>query len=227
MERTIELLFAFVFNAGWQTALLGGLPQKGTARKMIAMQRAINEQNFSGKLTVTCNSCHRGRSKPEATPDLENAGWKHPAAPAAPTTISGEEAVARLPRVAAEVTKRVVRGTVERDNGRDQPKKEAFVLTVEGGTLTYDTELSHPPEAKRALAMFVLEPLRPDQVPGERWLVTPERIRRYRQLATPLGILPEQIDYTDFRNTASGRLPFRAEWSRADYHVTYVVEEVQ
>jgi photosynthetic reaction center cytochrome c subunit len=41
---------------------------KQTARKMMQMMFAINQQNFEGKREVTCYSCHRGSSHPLATP---------------------------------------------------------------------------------------------------------------------------------------------------------------
>lgn len=45
--------------------------KKRTAREMIAMQRDINEKNFNGRNTVTCASCHGGRTKPLAVPPVE------------------------------------------------------------------------------------------------------------------------------------------------------------
>jgi photosynthetic reaction center cytochrome c subunit len=41
---------------------------KLTARKMIAMNRAINHDNFDGEAEVTCMSCHRGSTRPVAIP---------------------------------------------------------------------------------------------------------------------------------------------------------------
>jgi len=73
------------------------------------------------------------------------------------------------------------------------------------------------------LLLYLLQRPKPEQVRGERWLVTPDAIRRTREIATPLGNLPEQIDHTDFRQTETGRIPFRSQWSRADYRVTYTV----
>lgn len=47
---------------------------KQTARKMMQMMAAINRDNFDGKRTVTCYSCHRGASRPVATPMIAEAG---------------------------------------------------------------------------------------------------------------------------------------------------------
>lgn len=41
---------------------------KQTARKMMEMMFALNKDNFEGRRTVTCYSCHRGNPKPLAIP---------------------------------------------------------------------------------------------------------------------------------------------------------------
>lgn len=41
---------------------------KQTARKMMQMMAALNQQNFDGRREVTCYSCHRGSSKPVSIP---------------------------------------------------------------------------------------------------------------------------------------------------------------
>ena len=43
---------------------------KQTARTMMQMMNTINEQNFDGKPTVTCASCHHGRNEPDRLPPL-------------------------------------------------------------------------------------------------------------------------------------------------------------
>lgn len=44
--------------------------EKQTARKMITMTMAINQQNFDGHREVTCVSCHRGATRPATTPAI-------------------------------------------------------------------------------------------------------------------------------------------------------------
>jgi len=218
IANSLGVTCAHCHAAAWES---DEKPAKDAARKMIVMQRAINEQQFGGKLTITCNTCHQGHVEPPATPDVANAGWN--ATPAKKTaTVSGEEAIAALPE--AKTGQRVIRGTVERYNGRDQPKSAPFTLTITPSTISYETELSHPPEAKRAMLLYLLPKPKPEQVKGERWSVTADAIRRTRETATPFGNLPEQIDHTDFRQTETGRIPFRSQWSRADYRVTFTVE---
>ncbi len=201
------------------------IPAKLTARKMIAMQRAINAQHFDGKLTVTCNSCHHGQVKPDAKLDVENAGWNRVATTATlDPTIPSEEGLKRLP--SAKIAKRVIKGTVERYNGRTDPVSEPFTLTITGADVKYDTKLSHPSEAVRALLLYLIEPPPVERVAGERWLFDAKSgllVRRTRELATPVGILPEHVDFSDFRDG----LPWVARWSRADYRVTYRVTAVE
>jgi len=218
ISNSLGVTCAHCHTAAWES---DEKPAKDAARKMIVLQRAINEQQFGGKLTITCNTCHQGHVETPATPDIANAGWN--ATPAKKTpTVPGEEALAALPEAKAE--QRVIHGTVERYSGRDQPKSAPFTLTITPTSISYETELSHPPEAKRALLLYLLPKPKLEQVRGERWLVTPDAIRRTRETATPLGILPEQIDHSDFRQTETGRIPFRSQWSRADYRVTFTVE---
>jgi photosynthetic reaction center cytochrome c subunit len=45
-------------------------PRKITARRMVSMVAAINQNNFGGRQLVTCWTCHRNRDKPLVTPTL-------------------------------------------------------------------------------------------------------------------------------------------------------------
>ncbi len=48
--------------------------EKATARKMIAMVKAINDQNFNGRGDVTCATCHQGHNNPSPmapVPDID------------------------------------------------------------------------------------------------------------------------------------------------------------
>jgi len=51
--------------------------EKKTARKMMAMELAINKDNFDGNLNVTCYTCHRGTAHPVAIPLLGEDAPKH------------------------------------------------------------------------------------------------------------------------------------------------------
>src|SRR5262249_19159583 len=43
---------------------------KQTARQMITMVKAINDQSFNGRPQVTCASCHTRHQRPDARPPL-------------------------------------------------------------------------------------------------------------------------------------------------------------
>jgi hypothetical protein len=45
-------------------------PAKQTARRMLQMVFDINKANFGGQPVVTCNTCHRGSTKPIAVPAI-------------------------------------------------------------------------------------------------------------------------------------------------------------
>jgi photosynthetic reaction center cytochrome c subunit len=47
---------------------------KQTARKMMQMMFAINQNNFEGHRDVTCYSCHRGSARPVTTPVIDEEG---------------------------------------------------------------------------------------------------------------------------------------------------------
>jgi len=44
------------------------VPAKATARKMIAMTRTLNQDNFAPRVGVSCYTCHRGSPKPLLIP---------------------------------------------------------------------------------------------------------------------------------------------------------------
>ena len=48
--------------------------KKKTAREMIKMMRAINEQNFDGRTEVTCATCHHGLADPMSVPPIPALG---------------------------------------------------------------------------------------------------------------------------------------------------------
>jgi hypothetical protein len=45
-------------------------PKKQTARRMMQMVTALNRTNFGGRQVVTCNTCHRGNSRPNVQPSI-------------------------------------------------------------------------------------------------------------------------------------------------------------
>lgn len=51
-------------------------PAKQTARRMLEMVSNINKNNFGGQPIVTCNTCHRGSTKPIGVPAIGQGTFK-------------------------------------------------------------------------------------------------------------------------------------------------------
>ena len=69
-------------------------PPKQVARRMIEMTSEINKTNFGGQQVVTCNTCHRGSTKPVAVPPIGQGAFTNT------TRADGEtKAAAPLPAI--------------------------------------------------------------------------------------------------------------------------------
>jgi hypothetical protein len=53
---------------------------KLTARRMMRMVLDVNRANFDGAAAVSCNTCHRGQTRPQSVPALGRSLWQPPAA---------------------------------------------------------------------------------------------------------------------------------------------------
>ena len=47
-----------------------------------------------------------------------------------------------------------------------------------------------------------------------------------RYAPSPVGRVPIQIDYADYRDAGGVPLPYFARWSRADYRVTFTIDTI-
>jgi len=68
-------------------------PNKEMARQMMTMVKNINKDNFKGAKEVTCNTCHRGATEPEANPTLATENYK----PWTPDSPNGAPALPPVP----------------------------------------------------------------------------------------------------------------------------------
>jgi hypothetical protein len=124
-------------------------------------------------------------------------------------------------------------------------------------TAKLTTDLSHPPEADAELNATFVRPLRlragyrDAAVTGrarvrdrEAIVVTARNaagaehrlyfdaathllLRRTDDIPTSLGRVPENYDFDDYRRVDGVMVPFKVQWSRADYQVTYVFASVK
>jgi hypothetical protein len=99
---------------------------KRMAREMIQMTERINEQTFNGNLEVSCNTCHRGATRPVPLPILPQSP------PPFPTPVSTRPAVPPLPDIVKKYTTalgdvsklqlpRILKGTREGYDGKPLP----------------------------------------------------------------------------------------------------------
>jgi hypothetical protein len=97
-------------------------PEKRTARKMIAMEMAINKDNFGAATEVTCYTCHRGAAMPIGTPVIPALPDESTAAPAAKEAAAGptvDQILAKYvealggEQALRKITSRVMTGTMD------------------------------------------------------------------------------------------------------------------
>jgi photosynthetic reaction center cytochrome c subunit len=77
----VECNFCHVESSGKMEFDKDDKDEKKSARKMMQMMFAINQNNFKGEREVTCNTCHRGAPHPQAIPAILAEGFKPEAAP--------------------------------------------------------------------------------------------------------------------------------------------------
>ena len=129
---------------------------KQTARKMIEMMFAINQDNFDGHRAVTCNSCHRGNAEPLAIPTVMTEEPKEPMV--GPKPVEGKQSAGPPPDqllekyvqavggVAAidKVTSRVMKGSIDFGGkslpidiySKDPDQRISFTHMPEGDSVT-------------------------------------------------------------------------------------------
>jgi Photosynthetic reaction centre cytochrome C subunit len=66
---SVRCNYCHVNESGWDPAS-DAKPAKTTARAMIKMVLYANQNTFRGEPSVSCYTCHRGRTAPRAIPDL-------------------------------------------------------------------------------------------------------------------------------------------------------------
>lgn len=99
--------------------------EKKTARKMIAMELAIDKDHFDGNLDVTCYTCHRGSALPVNTPILsadamkpaphvhEEGAESHPNLPTADQILDNYLAAVGGADALKKIKTRVQKGTLD------------------------------------------------------------------------------------------------------------------
>lgn len=267
---------------------------KKTARAMMEMTATINKEAFHGRQTITCETCHRGSTRPVSMPPvlesdampMANAmtpgGGRGPAGADGPTAdqivdkyiaaVGGADAIRK-------VTSRQGKG--ETIVGDQKTPIEFFMkapnmrmsiskmqngdsYTAFDGTAGWLGTAGHPAremsadeswaaglDAEFALPLRLKEIFpqlrrgRPETVNGEECEVlsgmaqghAPVRldfstktgllVRMVRYADTPMGRLPTQIDYSDYRDADGVKVPLRWSLSRSFARFTIQLSEVK
>lgn len=138
-------------------------PAKQTARRMIQMVFDINKANFKGEPEVTCNTCHRGSTRPIGTPAIGQAvfenstraepGEKVPVAEKRPTVeailskyvkaVGGKQALEKIQTRVIEAS--MTRPKLVNPSGKPftmeiyqkAPNKLLWITTGPDGTVSY------------------------------------------------------------------------------------------
>lgn len=277
---------------------------KKTARMMMEMTATINKEAFRGRQTITCESCHRGSTRPVSIPPVLESdaaptgapmmgGPGGPGGPAAGRGPGGpggngptadqivDKYIAAVggPDAIHKVTSRQAKG--ETIVGDQKTPIELFMkapnmrmsiskmqngdsYTVFDGTAGWLGSTGRPArdmsadeswaaglDAEFALPLRLKEIFpqlrrgRPETVNGEECEVltgmaeghAPVRLdfstktglllRMVRYADTPMGRLPTQIDYSDYRDADGVKIPFRWTLSRPSARFTIQLSEVK
>jgi hypothetical protein len=120
--------------------------EKLTARKMMTMVLAINKDNFRGNPSVSCFTCHRGRTSPQGSPSFPlPTPVPRPQAP-----VAGQPAATPLPSPAPPTSDQILARYAEALGGQasiDKMKTSVMKGTytgVNGSPLSYEVTLSAP-----------------------------------------------------------------------------------
>jgi photosynthetic reaction center cytochrome c subunit len=266
---------------------------KKTARNMIAMTMAINQDSFRGQVQVSCYSCHRGSARPVGIPPVLESDAA-PAKPEAPrvappaggaagpsaddiiqkyiTALGGADAMHKI-------TSRAMSGKIL--TGGNESGIEVFTkapnkrITVSkmgsgesftafdgtagwmGSTGRPARDMSPAESASSAVdAEFYLGPRlkemypqvrrgRPEQINGSEAQVlqasAPGKpalrlyfdsasgllVRMVRYTETPVGRMPVQIDYADYREQDGVKAPYRWTLSRPNGRFTIQIDQMK
>lgn len=287
---------------------LGG---KTTAREMIKMMKTINDENFNGRLQVTCASCHNGHNQPNPRPPLatpftpeqiaamDRAAQARAAGPA-PAPAGGAPGQGRgqqpaLPTVddvvgkyiaalggqanVDKVQSLVLSGTITDRAGKSVPftieekapgryretrqtspnpavngfdgtngwmQLEGKTYPIEGFLVQKATRIADLGRASsmktayqnlRAQRVGQLDGKPMTGLSGSPYATVSEVLyfdastgllaRRSISTRTPLGQLPEQVDYADYRDVAGVKVPFTITWTGYDFVDTFKVTDAK
>lgn len=145
---------------------------KQTARKMMQMMMAINQNNFEGQREVTCNTCHRGARTPQAIPSISLE-----ASATRPPVVADEALPANLPTADQLISKYVAALGGEKAIQRISSRVEKGTANFAGREVSVDVFDKAP--AKRVSVMHLPNGDSVTAFDGQQgWLLSPGRPAR-------------------------------------------------
>lgn len=221
---------------------------------MIVITRDINKASYNGAPVVTCNTCHQGSVHTRAMPSLEKAKAEPPA-PEPQNAAQIAEAVAQYVKAAGggrEMKSLHVAGTIETDQFPGALNLEMDVLLPDryrlhvttprgdlvqlvngdrgwssvAGTVTA-LRPSSLERTKRTFMLFL--PIKPVPPDATRVTLDPQTglLQRYRvESITPLGKLPYEIAFEDYRDTNGMKVPYVVHGTFATGRATYKISKI-
>jgi len=272
--------------------------RKQIARRMVTMVANINRDNFGGRQTVTCWTCHRGRDRPMVTPaldyvygtpntDRDDVLTQAPGMPTPDQVLDKYiQAIGGAQRVAG-ITGYTARGTsvgfgglgggaqveiyakapdqravyihfadpARGDSTRTYDGRTGWIATplavlrvyeLNGGErdgARLDAQLSFPGQIKQVLRNLrvglpntiddrIVDVLQGDGPGGVIATLYFDRqsgllVRTVRFSPSPIGRVPTQVDYSDYRDVGGIRMPFRFIFSWLDGRDTFELSNIQ
>jgi hypothetical protein len=207
-------------------------PKKRTARRMMQMVAELNRANFGGRQVVTCNTCHRGNSRPNVQPSLALLyGTPPPDEPGEPITQApgqppAEQVLDKYIRAVggadklASVTSVMAKGSYRGFDDQDKSAVEIYakapgqrttvVHTLSGdSTTTFDGRDGWiaAPEAEKPLPLVPLTGQELDGVKLEVGLWFPSRIKQALtkwRVGTPAVIGDREVAVVQGTTTGGG-----------------------
>ena len=260
---------------------------KQTARKMMQMTLAINQNNFNGHQEVTCYSCHRGGAKPVSIPIItDEIVVSPPASVSAPSDLpSGDKLVEKYIQALGgmyalkKITSRIEKGKAASagreyavENLLKSPDKGLSVTHLPDGDLAtaYSAQSGWqliPGRGVRELSSTEIEgakvdssfyfPVHLKEILSELETTSLEKVdnhsvyavrgkqanqlsmrlffdqesgllvRQVRYEPTPLGRIPVQVDFSDYRDVNGVKVPFQRIASRPGRRLVTTIDTVE
>ena len=111
-----------------------GNPNKLKAREMMHMVDRIDQDQFGGKVVVTCNTCHRGNVKPESG-QIPDAGHWMRAADESSSPPGAQEILARYRKSISGVKTQSISLRVETFGGKGPARLKSAEMFLDGGNV--------------------------------------------------------------------------------------------